>query len=77
VLEPPELLLEELELLLEELDELDELVELPEDEELVELPGGTGMVEGNGLLEPHPAISVATSNVPTSGATGYFCRPRG
>ena len=77
MLEPPELLLEELELLLDELDELDELVELPEDEELVELPGGTGISVGNGLLEPHPAISVATSNVPTSGVTEYLCQPRG
>ena len=74
MLEPPELLLEELELLLDELDELDELVELPEDEELVELPGGIGNEVPE---EPHPATSVATSNVTTSGATGYFCRPRG
>jgi hypothetical protein len=66
VLEPPELLLEELELLL---DELDELVELPEDDELVELPGGIGNEVPE---EPHPATSVATSSVPTSGTTELF-----
>ena len=70
VLEPPELLLlEELELLLDELDELDELVELPEDEELVELPGGIGNEVPE---EPHPATSVATSSMPTSGITELF-----
>jgi len=65
VLEPPELLLlEELELLLDELD-----VELPEDEELVELPGGIGNEVPE---EPHPATSVATSSMPTSGTTELF-----